>query len=378
MDFSYLPTAPIDPIFAVAEEAKAAGPDAINASIGVILDEEGKLLVFPSTKRAAEDWLAKTQGNFGYPPLLGVPEFLNATMELAFGTTENLAASASVGGTGALSLNIKLAKRLGYSTAVISTPAWPNYARLFEGHGLNMKEVPFLKEQDVIVEPLLETLSTTKEPLLVILQTGCHNPTGKEWTMDQWKIVVNALKNSPHLALLDCAYQGLGTGIDDDAAPLRLFHTENVPFLCAWSPSKNHAIYGLRAGLACAFVKGKTVEEICAWYRILSREVHSAAPAMGQHVVAILQQNYAQEWRSDVNALRENLMKKREALQSSFPKWRENLHGYGLFSILPLSRESVYSLKAQNVFLTEDGRVNIAGIPMKRMDEFITKVQSVL
>lgn len=378
MDAPLLLTAPIDPIFAVAEEAKSAGSGVINASIGVILDEEGHLLVFPSTKKAAEEWLKRANGNFSYPPLLGVADFLQAATMLACGTTEHVVSSAAVGGTGALSLNLKLAKRLGYNTALVPTPAWPNYARLLEGHTIAMAEVSFVKDNKPSTIPVIDAIRTTKEPTIVLLQTGCHNPTGKEWSSSQWEEVASALEGSRHIALLDCAYQGLGNGIEQDSEPVRLFLKRGLSFLLAWSPSKNHAIYGLRTGLACASLKGASSENVQAWYRILSRELHSAAPAPGQHIVTLVQEKYRNEWENDVHALRGALKKKRTMLQEAFPNWREKIEGNGLFTVLPLSMHQVRKLKSKKIFLTEDGRVNIAGIPLKRMEEFVTGIQSVL
>jgi aspartate/tyrosine/aromatic aminotransferase len=44
--------------------------------------------------------------------------------------------------------------------------------------------------------------------------------------------------------------------------------------------------------------------------------------------------------------------------------------------MLPLSALQIDRLKKeQNVFMTTDGRINIAGIPLSRMEEFAEKVR---
>ena len=46
-----VPLAHPDPIFAIAEEARAAGSEAIDATIGVYIDEKGQTKLFPSVKK---------------------------------------------------------------------------------------------------------------------------------------------------------------------------------------------------------------------------------------------------------------------------------------------------------------------------------------
>ena len=46
----------------------------------------------------------------------------------------------------------------------------------------------------------------------------------------------------------DCAYQGFVDGVEEDAAPIRLFFDEGFEFLVAQSFSKNMGLYGERIG----------------------------------------------------------------------------------------------------------------------------------
>ncbi|MDD4628442.1 MAG: aminotransferase class I/II-fold pyridoxal phosphate-dependent enzyme [Candidatus Peribacteraceae bacterium] len=378
--FSRFPPAPVDPIFAVAQEAKAAGEGVIDATVGVILNEEGKPHVFDCVRKAAGEW-AKTfaTGDFSYPPLLGVPAFRESAMKLIFGRdTGTVASIAATGGTGALALNLKLLRLLKIHTAILPVPTWPNHARLLRGNGLALKDVPYLKSGKPTIEPLLRKMKSEREPSAVVLQACCHNPTGLDFSEEQWRTLAQELANMPHVVLLDLAYQGLGGEPDEDAAPVRIFREAGVPLLVAWSASKNHSVYGLRTGLACAVVHHEEEKKkIEGHYMILTREVHSASSCAGQEVVARVQEAYGAEWRRELAALRETLARKRKLLSDAVPAFSASLGGKGLFAALPLEREAVLALRARNVFLTDDGRINIAGIPLLRMEEFIGKLKSV-
>jgi aspartate/tyrosine/aromatic aminotransferase len=60
------------------------------------------------------------------------------------------------------------------------------------------------------------------------------------------------------------------------------------------------------------------------------------------------------------------------------PAFRNAVSGHGMFAMLPLTPEQVDELKLKHrVFLTRDGRINIAGIPYKRIEELCKKITAV-
>ncbi|MDD5751605.1 MAG: aminotransferase class I/II-fold pyridoxal phosphate-dependent enzyme [Candidatus Peribacteraceae bacterium] len=379
--FSLLPPPSIDPIFAVAQEAGAAGTAALDATVGVILDEQGRPHVLDCVRRAAQEW-AQTfaAGDFSYPPLLGVPAFREAATRLIFGkNTDAVASIAATGGTGAVALHLKLLKLLGITAVILPVPTWPNHQRLLKGFGFSVIEIPYLADGKPAVEGIRQALAQAKEPVALLLQAGCHNPTGLTYSVEQWQSIASVLSGEKHIVLLDLAYQGLAQEPEKDAAPVSLFRQTGIPLLVAWSASKNHSIYGLRTGLACAVADNAAQKaELDRHFMIFTRELHSAASVAGQHIVAIVQQRSAKEWRNEIGVLRSLLQQKRALLAEAFPRFADALRGEGMFALLPLSAEHIAALKRQNVFFTEDGRINIAGIPMARMEELIGKVKSII
>lgn len=376
--FTHLAKAPIESIFAIAEAAKRAGKDAINASIGIILDEEGKPFVLECVRKAAQEWTGAD--DVSYPPLLGVPEFRKGVSRLAFGDDANIASIAAAGGTGALTINLKLlSQRLGITHVILPVPSWPNHKRILDALGIHVIEVPYLQDHQPMTKPLMDAINQNADTkIALLLHASSHNPTGKSFDDGQWKELAKALSGRNIPVLLDCAYQGLGMGVGEDVESVRILRAADVPVLLAWSASKNHTVYGLRAGLACTAVNSaEERKKIEGHYQILTRELYSAAPVTGQRIVGTVQQKYRSEWESELGKLRNMLQKKRQMLMDAFPNWKHAIAGEGLFTILPLSPEQVDQLATKHLFLTRDGRINIAGISLKKMEQVVELIKNV-
>jgi aromatic-amino-acid transaminase len=214
----------------------------------------------------------------------------------------------------------------------------------------------------------------------VLLQVGCHNPTGLDYSPAQWQTLIDAMKERDAIALLDFAYQGFHLRPTEDAAPIRFSIEAGLMTLISWSASKNHAIYSEREGLAAAVVPDeRTKTQVEDHYCALTRGIHSASARFGQMIVARVQDQYSEQWLSDLNRARAVLKKKRTVLKESLPEdMRPSVSGNGMFALLPLSTEEILRPRSEHlVFLTDDGRINIAGIPLARIDELGDKIRRV-
>ena len=378
--FLALPPSKPDPIFAIAGKAKAAGPRAINGTIGVYMDETGKPLLFPSVRSAIEDvGGALLDRSYSYPPLLGLPEYRQCVTELLFGKDATLVAGiASTGGTGAVALNLRLALAMDPQiTLLLPMPAWANHPPLCRASGIKTAEVPYFADGKPSIEGIAQGLKDAKRSVAVLLQAGCHNPAGLDLSEKQWKELAVLLRTREAIVILDLAYQGFSRGIEEDALPALLLRDTGITTLIAWSASKNHSLYSERTGFACAVVPDeKTQREVEGHYSTITRGIHSASATFGQSVVARVQTAYQAEWRADVAEAREMLKKKRGVLATTLPEdLRAAVAGNGMFAVLSLTPGEIDRLQTEElVFLTGDGRVNIAGIPLDRMEELAAKI----
>lgn len=366
-------------------KAAKAGSQAINGTIGVFMDEEGKPAMFPSIKNAIADLQKDLLTlNYSYPALPGILEFRESVARLVFPShPERLTPFATTGGTGAVAVNLRLARLLQPAGKVIlPTPAWANHLPMCRSAQIPVIEVPYIGADGIpTTENILATLTSERGAVTLLLQAGCHNPTGLDFSLEQMKEIAAACAKHPDcIVLLDLAYQGFKGEPEEDSSAVQIFADAGVTLLIAWSASKNHAIYGLRTGCAFALADDTQQRSILeGHYSTLSRGLYSAAPTFGQHIVARAQCKYADLWRQDMAACRKMLKKKREMMKSLLPEsFQKSLAGYGMFAMLPLSTKQVEELMTRDVYFTLDGRINIAGIPLTKIAPMCERIAGVL
>lgn len=350
------------------------------------MDEEGAPLLFPSVRKAI-GILSKTLQDFSYsyPDLRGLDSFRSAVRKLVPPPPGyHLASIASTGGTGALAINLRLMRMLlgdDDPAVILPVPAWGNHPPPCKAAGLRIIEVPYLQNGAASIEGIADAVKKMKKPCGILLQVGCHNPTGLDFSPEQWRELTKLLTGTGIIALLDSAYQGFIGRPDEDIAPITMFVEAGIPSLLTWSSSKNHTIYGLRTGLAGAYLPSvDLIPTVEGHYSSITRMLHSASATFGQAIVAEVQSSFRDEWLLDLVQTRDILTRKRAALRKGLPeKFHACLRGFGMFAQLPLTPDQILRLKTESkVYMTLDGRLNIAGIPEKRMAELCEKIGRVL
>lgn len=74
----------------------------------------------------------------------------------------------------------------------------------------------------------MSSLATAKAGDIVLLQGCCHNPTGADFSGDQWKNIADLCNQRGLIPFVDFAYQGLGHGIKGDVHGLDIL-LERIP-----------------------------------------------------------------------------------------------------------------------------------------------------
>ena len=82
----------------------------------------------------------------------------------------------------------------------------------------------------------------------MLLHGCCHNPTGIDFSRDQWREIAETLAARKLVPFIDLAYQGLGDGLDEDAWATRLILESVDEALVAYSCDKNFGVYRDRVG----------------------------------------------------------------------------------------------------------------------------------
>ena len=248
-----------DPLFALNREATeraAAGESIVNATLGTLSGEDGRLAVMPSVLET----LARTDARAaaGYAPVAGMPAFLNATIADVVGAgplARQAVAVATPGGTGAVYQSVVNFLEPGQKLLTTSYH-WGPYTGIARNIGRDAETFAMFRPDRTFdidgFGAALERHVDTQGRALVVLNFPCHNPTGYTLRQDEWRrvteVVQNASERAPVTVLLDVAYFMFGgraarTWIDFIPGLLK-----NATVLVAWTASKTFTQYGARVG----------------------------------------------------------------------------------------------------------------------------------
>lgn len=359
--------------------------DKIDLGVGVYRDESGNTPVMKAVK-AAEKRLLETQKTKSYVGQQGDPEFLRLLGELAFGEmAKDFVSIQAVGGTGALRLGCDLLKESGAKRVILPAPSWPNHPAVIAAARLERVDVPFfdVSEQRIDLESLISGLSRAETGDAVILQACCHNPLGADFSLAQWEELAQALNARGLIPFLDLAYQGFGDGVEEDVAGARLV-LERVPeAIMAVSGAKTFGVYRERVGALFVKAPERARGVVFSNLAALARANYSMPP---DHGAALVRETLADSelramWRAELDQIRTHIKGTRAALAAvrinSIPM---HLIGAqkGMFSTLPLSETQIVTLREKHgVYMTDAGRINVAGLPANEFDRFIEALKAV-
>jgi aromatic-amino-acid transaminase len=101
-------------------------------------------------------------------------------------------------------------------------------------------------------DSLSATVKGLQDPskAVLLLQAAAYNYTGVNPTSEQKRQIVELIKETGIIPLIDSAYQGLTRGIDEDTELIRLLGETDVPFVVTDSYSKKTPLYVQRLSFA--------------------------------------------------------------------------------------------------------------------------------
>jgi aromatic-amino-acid transaminase len=352
----------------------------IDVGVGVYRDDAGRAPVMLAVK-AAESWLMETQATKAYLGPAGDEEYLDALQHVVFG--ERFARRDSVvgvqtpGGTGALRLAADLVAAVGRSRSVwVGEPAWPNYKNILHGAGLRVRTFPHysLAEQRLVEDRAMSELSRASPGDVVLIQGGCHNPTGAVCSPEYWRRLSAVLSSKGLLPLMDFAYQGLGRGLETDREGVEILLEECGEALVAYSCDKNFGLYRERTGALFAVAPRQELarrarSSLCA----LAGGLWSMPPDHGAAVVRTIlsSEKLTRIWRTELDTMARRLASIRKSLARALPVLAQVGAQEGLFSVLSLSENAVLDMrKSHGVYMPLSGRVNVSGLNPSNLEQF--------
>ncbi len=377
-----------DSLLALIAMANAdSRPNKIDVGVGVYKDGSGKTPVMRSVK-AAEKLLWERQGSKAYLGGAGDTVFPKLIAPILLGDhalDERILGLQTPGGCGALALAMQLVGVANPGARVlVGLPTWPNHVPLVVGADLEPVTYDYYDRdgREVRFDLLMAAVNDARPGDVVLLQGGCHNPTGADLDAAQWAEVTAAMAERQLLPVIDLAYQGLGRGLEEDAAGLRGVLSACEEVLVAQSCDKNFGVYRDRVG--CLYLKTGSVEasrQAMAHVLQIARELWSMPPDHGAAVVRIVLEDEAltADWRAELDDMRGRILSLRTRLAAAHPSLAFIADQNGMFSMLPLTKEQVLKLREDHaIYMADSGRFNILGLADDAVDPFVAAVLGVM
>lgn len=395
--FETFSAAPPDPILGLTEAFKKdANPRKVNLGQGVYKDASGNTPVLHSVK-LAEERILSSESTKDYLAIDGIPQYGHFVQELVFGPDHEIVRSGRAvtaqapGGTGALRVAADfVAKMMPGARVWMSEPTWPNHPSIFKAAGLQSATYPYFDAatNDLAFERMADALRQIPSGDVLLLHGCCHNPTGIDLTLEQWRSVAEIVQERGLLPLVDFAYQGFADGLHEDAAGVLALAQRAPEMLIASSYSKNFGLYSERVGaLTLVATNPEAAQSSLSHIKTVIRSNYSNPPSHGAAIVATVLGDPAlrRQWEQEVAEMRERINTMRHLFVETLnEKGVERDFSFiarqrGMFSFSGLTPEQIKALRERHgVYAVGSGRFSVAGMTADNMDYLCEAIADVL
>ena len=182
----------------MAKEAAKNNERVINATVGVLLDDNGQIVY----SEVFDELLANLtpQEKYPYADVAGPANIRNNILKFlhqeVFSDKEQFT-MLTAGGTGGISNVISVFKK--NAGLVVSDLCWNNYLTIAKVFGVDVYSYSMFKNEGFNTESLEEQIkkaTSEKENVVVLINTPSQNPTGYDLTTDELEKVVSIVNAS--------------------------------------------------------------------------------------------------------------------------------------------------------------------------------------
>ena len=307
-------------ILALGTEAarlKALDNEVINATSGMLKNEDGSLFEFVSVKKASNNLSAKDK--YAYVDSGGTPSFNKAAISWVFGKyLKDLEKECFIdsvptpGGSGALHLAFTNYLENG-ETVLLPDHMWENYLNMAKEAYIKSDTYRLFNEDDEFdINDLTKKVNELKDKqskIMILINDPCENPTGFCMKEKDYDALINIAKDNPShkfIYLMDVAYFDFYNA-DPDIIRSRYAKFKDMPnnamALFVFSGSKSFGLYGLRIGALIALSKNE--EEVKTFKQAMSyscRAEWSSASTLGMSIIEhlVLNEKYRDDYEEEV------------------------------------------------------------------------------
>lgn len=395
--FNKLTAMPADPILGLLTQYREdTHPQKVDLGVGVYKDPTGVTPILSCVKKA-EKFRLDTETTKVYIGPTGSPQFNTLVTELAFGAghsaiiANRIRTVSTPGGTGALRVAGDFIKRCNPNAVLwVSDLTWANHIGLFEAAGITVKTYPYYDydSKSLKFDEMLAALSQVSPDDVVLFHACCHNPSGMDFTTEQWDKVVALTKDQGFTPLIDMAYQGFGDGVDIDAYGVRQMAAAVDNMILCSSCSKNFGLYRERIGSCSVIAKDANTANIAQSVLLyVVRCLYSMPPAHGAAIVETIlgSKELTQEWLDELKVMRDRINGNRAILVDKLKANGVNrdfsfiARQKGMFSFLGVDPEQVARLQKEfSIYMVGSSRISIAGISEDNVDYLAQSIAKVI
>ena len=397
--FERLEAIAADPILGLMAQYRAdSDPRKVDLGIGIYRDDQGNTPVLRAV-REAETALVAAQTTKAYVGPTGNAGFNQQMERMVFGAQHAALSGGRVrsvqcpGGCGALRLGAELIR-----LAAAGGRGAREHAHLGQSRAAPVRERPQARAVPVLRpgnrrgavrghDGRARAAAAARRGAAARLLSQPHRrgPVAGAVARRCWRWS-NAASCVP---FIDMAYQGLGESLDADAFAIRLFCAELPEVLCAVSCSKNFGLYRDRVG--ALHVVNDTTKAADADAQPAgapgARHVVDAAGSRRRHRARHPRRRAPARklWAEELTEMRARIQDLRQAVV-----WQLREHcpqrdfGFiaaqrGMFSFFGISTAQVRALRERHhVYMTDDSRMNVAGLRRENLEYFARAVAQVL
>lgn len=396
--FESLSVIPQDPILRLmGEYLQDSNPNKIDLGVGVYKTQEGITPVLNSVKAAEKHRLQNetTKSYIGGP---GNQVFNTEMRKLVLGAghpallANRVSSIQAPGGCGSLRLGAELINRIQAGNTIwMSNPTWANHVPLFGEAGLQIKEYPYYDRANTSVcfaEMMSELEQNASAGDVVLLHACCHNPCGADLNEQQWRAVADLCNDKGLIPFIDMAYQGFGTGLEEDTVGVRVIAEHCKEVFVSVSCSKNFGLYRERIGMLMVVCEHHNAAEAAGSQLInIARGIWSMPPAHGAAIVATIleSEELTEKWHDEVKEMRDRINGLRAQVVG---KLNASCNGadfgfmekeFGMFSFLGIAPEQVQRLKNEfSIYMVDSSRISVSGLNDNNIDYFAESVAKIL
>ncbi len=255
---------------ALASKSKAKDPQVINATVGMMIDEEGNFVEYKKVNEITSKFTATDK--YAYSESSGGSNYARNVEKLIFGPflgqiceDFKLSTVATPGGSGAIALSLQNYLEEG-DTVLLPSSMWEPYIQFAKERKLKYRLYNLYRNHLLDVASIkTEIEKVESDKVFIIINDPCHNPTGFSMTDQDYDHLIEMFNslNKKVVILFDISYidyaDGMGQKTRKNYLKLKNLNS-NILVLFAFSGSKTFGLYGLRIG-ACTIIS-KNEEEI--------------------------------------------------------------------------------------------------------------------